>query len=205
MREVWAELSATMRALRRNAGVSLRQAEVGSGWGRGFLSQIENEKSRPNRSIVEWYDATFGGNGMLMALFAEARTAHESPPAAGPAPAHAETGDAFEIEQNVVAAGQRVAAGETLQAGWKLINTGTVDWIGRALRRVGATAGPRVLGSPLSTSVPDCAAGGIVDVGVAVTAPQHGGTVVAYFEMVDAQGRSSFVPARLLSIVVVVA
>ena len=67
--ELWAELSASMRLLRQRAGMSLRQAELASGRGRGTLSQFENGKARPGRDLVEWYEATFFGDGLLLSLY----------------------------------------------------------------------------------------------------------------------------------------
>jgi transcriptional regulator with XRE-family HTH domain len=83
--ELWTELSASMRALRLNSGMSLREVERTSGRGRGVLSQIENGKARPSRQLVDWYDRTLGGDGSLLSLYVEARSgALPRPPEAAP-------------------------------------------------------------------------------------------------------------------------
>lgn len=205
MRELWAELSSTMRLVRQNAGMSLRQAELASGRGRGVLSQVETQKARPNRDLVEWYDTTFDGDGLLVSLYVEARTAGPaSTPAWTKVRPHALDGDAMAVDAALVAAGELVATGADVVAGWTLHNCGTVRWQQRSLRRVGAPAGTSLLRSAIRTPVPDCRPGELADVRLTLGAPDRPGTVAAYWEVTDDCGRPLYDRAHLLSVVVVV-
>jgi transcriptional regulator with XRE-family HTH domain len=204
VREIWVDLGQTMRALRRNANLSLRQAEVLSGWGRGTMSQAETGRARPSRRLVEWYDTTLHGDGLLMALYAEARLAHDD---AGPVRVrrhHAEPGDAVRVESALVPTGTLVGPGAELEVGWALANIGEVAWTGRQLRRIGAVAGPRLVTSAPVQPIPDCVAGGRTDVRLKVAVPVEPGTVVAYWEIVDEDERISFAEPPTLSVVLVV-
>lgn len=192
-----------MRALRESAGVSLRQAEARSGWGRGTLSQVENGKARPSRTLVEWYEQAFDADGLLLSTYAEARGAHRSEYRDSPAP-HVLDGDAFECANPLLPVGALVRAGRTVTVGWTLHNTGTVSWTGRQLRRVGAHAAAQLLGSPRAVDLPDCPPSGTVDARIEVTAPATPGTLAAYWQIVDARSRPCFPIAHLLCTVLVV-
>ncbi len=200
--ELWAELGATMRALRVQAGRSLRTVERGSGWGRGTLSQIENGRARANREQVEWYDANLGGDGLLVAMYIEARTAPAAPRernvGAGTLP-----GDAFEVVSSLLASGETARAGATLTAGWVLRNAGTVPWSARSLARVGAPAALRLISSDPAVPIPACEPGATVDVRFKITVPDVAGTLAAYWHIVDADGRPCFAPPTLLPVTLV--
>lgn len=191
VQELWAELSASMRALRRNAGMSLRQAELASGRGRGTLSQIENGKARPGRDLTEWYDTTFGGDGLLLSLYAEARGAH-GPTSQRHFFPNVRAGDAMRVESSLLPEGELVQCGSDVVAGWTLVNSGTVAWTGRQLERVGANAAARLIASAPGTPVPDCEPGDRLRIEVAFTVPEVPGTFAAYWLMVDADGRPCF-------------
>ncbi|WP_375480095.1 NBR1-Ig-like domain-containing protein [uncultured Jatrophihabitans sp.] len=200
-REIWAELSASMRLLRTNAGVSLRQTEAATGRGRGTLSQIETGKSRPNRSLVEWYDTHLGGDGLLLSMYAEARTAHSSGPLAADPPPPTAAPDVV-VDGQLLANGVRVTAGAPFEAGWTLRNTGRESWRDRAVRRVGAHGAVRMLTSAASVPIEECPPGARVDVRVTMRAPAHCGTFAAYWDVVDDRGRRRG-SAALLAVVVV--
>ena len=192
-----------MRALRESAGVSLRQAEARSGWGRGTLSQVENGKARPSRALVEWYEAAFDADGLLLSTYAEARGAHrlERRPVL---PLHITAGDAFDCANPLLPSGALVRAGQPVTLGWTLRNTGTVAWVGRRLRRVGAHAAAQLLTSAPAVELADCPPGGAVDARIEVKAPTAPGTLVAYWQIVDADGRPCFPMSRLLCSLLVV-
>lgn len=197
--ELWAEIGATMRALREQAEQSLRTVERASDWGRGTLSQVENGRARANREQVEWYDANLGGDGLLVSMYVEARTAHTAPATRRPGAAQL-PGDAFEVASSVLASGETARIGANLAAGWTLRNTGTIPWTGRALARVGAPTALRLISSEPSVPIPPCAPGGTVDVLFKITVPDAAGTLAAYWHIVDDHGRPSFAPPALLSI-----
>ena len=197
--ELWAELGATMRALRVQADRSLRTVERASGWGRGTLSQVENGRARANREQVEWYDAHLGGDGLLVAMYVEARTAHAVPRqralGTGTVP-----GDAFEMVTSVLASGESARVGSTLAAGWTLRNAGTVAWTERSLARVGAPAALRLITSDALVPVGPCEPGETVDVHFKITVPDAAGTLAAYWHIVDRDGRPCFAPPTLLPV-----
>jgi transcriptional regulator with XRE-family HTH domain len=193
VRELWVELGATMRMLRTRAGMSLRQAELASGRGRGTLSQIENGKARPGRDLVEWYDAAFGSDGLLQSIYAEARGAH-GPQNSRPGDGAVEPlpGDELRVSHASLASGQLVEPGSLLTAGWLLCNAGSVPWVGRRLRRVGTHAGVRLIVSRPAVPVPDCLPGDAVTVQVEVEVPPIAGTFAAYWQLVDLYDRPCF-------------
>ena len=201
--ELWAELGATMRALRQRAGESLRSVERASGWGRGTLSQLENGRARPNRDQVDWYDSKLGGDGLLLAMYVEARTAR-STVSERPRGAAALPGDAFEVVSAVLASGVTAWPGAEVDAGWTLRNSGTHVWSGRALARVGAPTALRLISSAAAVAIPPCEPGESVDVRFPITVPDASGTLAAYWHIVDHEGRPCFAPPALLSITLLV-
>lgn len=191
VQELWAELSASMRRLRRNAGVSLRQAELASGRGRGTLSQIENGKARPSRDVAEWYDTAFGGDGLLLSLYAEARGAH-GPTSQRHFYPHVREGDELTVEAALLAEGELVERGVDVIAGWTLLNSGRVPWRGRSVERVGAHAAARLIASAPAAPIADCEPGERVRVEVALTMPEVAGTFAAHWVIVGPDRRPCF-------------
>ena len=126
----WQELSQRLRELRQSGGLSLRAVEQRSGYGRGSPRKIENGKARPTRAQVEWYDSAFGGDGLLLSLYAEARGAHGV--AEGPArDAISIPGDDISVIDTLLPLGEVAKPGAQLLAGWTLLNDGIVPWSGR--------------------------------------------------------------------------
>lgn len=203
MTEVWRRLGADMRALRVQAGRSLRQAETASGWGRGTLSQVENGKARPSRALVDWYEAAFDGDGLLVSTFAEARGAHRAGPSRADGLAVV-PGDGFAVDGATLPHGQLVPAGADLEAGWTFVNTGDVAWQGRRLRRVGTHSAAQLLSSPRSVAMDDCRPGGTVSVRVPLHAPETPGTLAAYWSIVDEDDRRCYPAPSLVDVLVVV-
>lgn len=198
---IWRELSRLLRSLRHAAGVSLRQVEAASPFGRGALSSMETASSRPSRAVVEYYDREFGGQGLAMSLFAEARAARgatRSP--RGRSPHH----DVLRVEWARVPLGQLVPVGAAFTVGWRLLNDGSAAWQDRSLARVGPPAGPGLLASGLGVPVPDTAPGASADLTFSVRAPEQPATVAAYWRLVDAAGRPT-TPGHLTLHIVVVA
>ena len=200
---VWDVLGASMRQLRTNANVSLRAVEASTGWGRGVLSQMETAKARPRREIVEWYDARFGGDGLLVSLFAEARGAHGVMSAARTPAELAIRNDHLRVEWASLPYGERVAPAGTLTVQWRLRNCGLVAWRDRSLRRVGAVAADHLLSSPASVPLPDAQPGAAVVARVPIGVPAVAGTFAAYWEVTDRRGRRCFGRDELLAVTVV--
>lgn len=181
---LWSELGTTMRRVRGAAGVSLRDLETRGGWRRSTISQVETGKARPSRELVEWYDTELGSDGLLLAIYAEARSRQLLTHAAA---------DGAEDEVVVLdvdpPAGHLVNPSARLQARIVLHNAGSSPWRDRRLQRMGAYAGARLIGSTPSSAVPDCAPGANVDVIVDLRAPSLRGSVVAYWSLVDDKRR----------------
>ena len=200
--ELWTELGATMRSLRRGMNQSLRQVERQTDWGRGTLSQIENGKGRPSRAQVEWYDSNLNGDGLLISMYAEARGAHRlDNRRPGLAELHID-GDAFEVVRTRRPVGEAVPIGVEITAGWTLRNSGSVRWTDRRLARVGAHNAIRLLASLPWVAVPNCAPGDEVELTVQVTVPTLPGTLAAYWQMIDSADRRCFPAPSLLPVII---
>lgn len=188
---LWADLGTSMRRLRSSAGLSLRVVEEKSGVGRGTLSQVERGRARPSRALVEWYDDNLAGDGLLLSLYAEARGAYRTSTGHAREPAPAD-GDDLEVSAALVPEGALVATSAHLTLGWTVTNRGPHLWAGRSLCRVGAHEGVGLLRSARCVPLPDVAVGESVEVSVDVVAPDSPGTVVGYWELIDAAGRACF-------------
>jgi transcriptional regulator with XRE-family HTH domain len=175
-----------MRRVRGAAGVSLRELEMRGSWRRSTISQVENGKARPSRQLVEWYDTELGSNGLLLCIYAEARSrqllARQGIDAGEPL-------DEVHVVGIDPPAGHAVHRGAWLPARVALRNGGTASWQGRALHRMGAHTGTRLIGSSPSTPVPDCEPGHCAEVSIELRAPDVPGSVVAFWTMVDDKGR----------------
>jgi hypothetical protein len=201
---LWDELGASMRRARRGTGLSLRQAQVRSGYSKGMLSLAENAKARPSRQLVHWYDEQFAADGLLLSIYAEALTASVPDPlrSVGRTERPVE-GDAMTCIAVSPPSGHVAAPGAELVVRWTVRNAGTVAWVGRALRRIGAVDGARVLTSERTVPVPDTHPGAEVEVACAVVAPSRVGTVAGFWEIVDDHGGATFPGGSPLSFVVV--
>jgi Ig-like domain-containing protein/helix-turn-helix protein len=200
--EIWRELGATMRDLRRSAGRSLRDIERDSGIGRGTLSQIETGKARASRKAVDWYDGRLGGNGLLTSMYGEARGAHRHEPTGDPSEPAVQDGDAFDVVACTLPLGAVVAAGTRLQVTWTVANAGEVHWRGRRLARVGTHRAVRLIASEPWVELPDCAAGERAEARVSIAVPELPGTLAAYWQIVDDRGRPCFRPPSLIPLIV---
>ena len=142
-----------------------------SGWGRGTLSQVENGKARPSRALVEWYeDDLRRRRAAAVRLRRGPRCAPQRAPrrtAAAPAPTATTSSGATRCRPPA----RSSAAGRTVTVGWTLRNTGTVPWVGRRLRRVGAHAAAQLLTSRHAVGSRRLRPGGEVDARVEVTTP----------------------------------
>ncbi|HEY8302364.1 MAG TPA: helix-turn-helix domain-containing protein [Jatrophihabitans sp.] len=195
---LWSELGSTMRRMRGAAGVSLRELEDRGTWRRSTISQVENGKARPSRQLVEWFDHELGSDGLLLSIYAEAQAHQLRAVPAGDAP------DAATVLGVDPPAGLLVNRSARLQARITLVNSGAVRWTGRRLRRMGAYAGRRLIGSPPDAPVADLAPGDHTDVVVELEAPELPGSAIAYWQLVGAPGRPSAGASPLVAVSLVV-
>lgn len=190
-----------MRRMRGAAGVSLRDLETHGLWRRSTLSQVENGKARPSRQLVQWYDDQIGSDGLLLSIYAEARTRQLLDRDALPG----QCVDHVQIIDIDPPAGHLVNRGALLQAVATVRNVGPAPWRDRKLHRMGAFSGLRLVGSAPQTRVPDTAPGDTVEVVLELRAPELPGSVVAYWQLVDEEGRPSADSSPPLAVLLVVA
>jgi transcriptional regulator with XRE-family HTH domain len=171
-----------MRRVRGAAGVSLRDLETRGSWRRSTISQVENGKARPSRQLIEWYDSQLGSDGLLLSIYAEARSRQLLAHCDGPCE---QCDDALEIVDVDPPAGSLVGRGARLQARVALRNEGITAWRGRELRRMGAYAGLRLIGSAREVAVPETGPGELAELLIDLRAPDIPGSVVAYWSLID--------------------
>lgn len=203
MVRLWTELGTTMRRVRGEAGVSLRELESRGAWRRSTLSQVETGKARPSRELVEWYDRQVGSDGLLLSIYAEARTSQLR--------ILGEDGRGDGTGEDIVGvvdvdppAGLLVSRGQPLRVRVTLRNDGTTTWRGRRLRRMGAHTGRRLITSVPEVAVPDTRPGGLVELTLEVQAPRLAGSAIAYWSLVTEDGRESAISSRPVAVLLVV-
>ena len=189
---LWRELGENMRKVRVAAGASLRDVEARCGRSRGTLSQVENGKARPSVELVRWYDENFAADGLLLSGYADARAAGAVVAGRAAPGDSAAAGDAMTLVSASPAFGAAAPADTAVELRWVLRNTGSVPWAGRALRRLGAVGGLRLLTTVSSTPLPDVAPGNQAEVVVTAQTPPIRSTVAAYWQLVDASGTPCF-------------
>ena len=74
----------------------------------------------------------------------------------------------------------------------ELVNSGTVPWTGRWLRRLGPPAGLGIPTSPLQVAIATTMPGQTVDISVPLRAHAHPGTAEVHWKMVDGDGHEFF-------------
>lgn len=202
---LWSELGTTMRRARDEAGISLRDLETRGDWRRSTISQVETGKARPSRRLVEWYDTELGTDGLLLSIYAEARSQQLFAPddQASSGDGEPDT-DAVTVVDQDPPTGLLVGPSEQLQARITLTNSGARPWRGRMLRRMGAYAGARLIGSAPQVPVPDTEPGALAQVVITIRTPERLGSVIAYWRLVTADGEPSApnsVPVAVLLVV----
>jgi hypothetical protein len=82
--------------------------------------------------------------------------------------------------------------GEVFEKVWRITNSGSVPWQGRRLERQGPLNGPGLISSLRFLNVPDTEPGGVAKIKTTLKAPTYDCTSIAYFKMVDSDGRLCF-------------
>jgi len=83
-------------------------------------------------------------------------------------------------------------------------NSGTVVWRGRRLERQEPLIGPALVSSLRFVEIPDTEPGKVVEITAPLKAPNYDCSSVAYFKMVDADGRPCFPDSYQLGLDVLV-
>lgn len=159
------------------------------------ISRVE-KGSRPSRELVQFYEDNFEADGLLLSLFevAEHSAEQERRRAGGKRPKlrRAVPGDASTFLGDTVPHGTLTTPGQVFEQTWRVQNSGTVPWQGRKLERQGPLTGPGLITSLRLVDIPDTEPGGIAEIASLLKAPTYDCSSIAYFKMVDQQGRLCF-------------
>lgn len=187
-------LGALMRELRRAGGMSLTGTAQAAGTSKSHLSHVESGRDRPSWELVAFYEEHFNADGQLWTAYIQV--------AAGPRPRQRSSqasvgkyplpGDEAAFVADITPDAVIMPPGFQFEKIWRIQNSGTVPWVGRWLRRVGPPAGLGVPSSPLQVQIAMTMPGQTVDIAVPMRAPNHAGTSVVHWKMVDDDGYEFF-------------
>jgi transcriptional regulator with XRE-family HTH domain len=157
------------------------------------ISRVEGGTAKPSRELVQFYETRFEADGLLLSLFevADHAAEQERRRASGKRPILNRTipGDASTFVGDSIPHGTRMEPGQVFEQTWRVRNSGTVAWQGRKLERQGPLTGPGLISSLRFVDVPDTAPGQEATITAPLKAPTYDCSSIAYFKMVDADGR----------------
>lgn len=207
-RQPYTVLGWTMRQLRRTAGWKAGEVAKAFKCSGSHITRVELGKNKPSRALVQFYEDTFGGDGMLHSLFEVVDHAGEQARrrAGGHRPKliRAIEGDATAFVSDTVPHGTVMAPGAFFAKTWRIRNVGSVPWHGRRLERQGPVTGPGLITSPQFIPIPDTEPGEVADISAILKAPGYDCTSIAYFKMVDEEGFFCFPDVHQLGLDVLV-
>ena len=196
-----------MQKQREVRGWTVKETAKAFGCSSAHISRVEHG-STPSRALAQFYDDSFGGEGIVMSLFEAAVTAPEQERrrAGGHRPKlrRAMPGDASEFIDDTVPHGSLMRPGEFFMKTWRVKNSGRVPWQNRRLERQGPQTGPGLITSPPFVSIPNTEPGGIAEITASLKAPTYDCCSIAYFKMVDGQGHLCFPENYMLGLDVIV-
>jgi transcriptional regulator with XRE-family HTH domain len=196
-----------MQKLRLVNGWTGKQVAEGFGCSPSHISRIE-QGSKPSRELVQFYEDRFEAEGLLLSLFevAEHAPEQERRRASGHRPKlkRAIPGDASTFVGDTIPHGTLMEPGQVFEQTWRIMNSGTVAWKGRRLERQGPLTGPGLITSLRFVDIPDTEPGKVVAVTAPLKAPTYDCSSIAYFKMVDAEGRLCFPDSYQLGLDVLV-
>lgn len=197
----------TMQKLRQVNGWTAKRTAQEFGCSPAHISRVEHG-SKPSRELIQFYENTFGGDGLLLSLFEVAETAGEQERrrAGGkrPRPKQAVPGDASTFVGDTLPHGTLMQPGQVFEKVWRVRNSGTVPWTGRRLERQGPLTGPGLISSQRYVDVPAAEPGEVVEITTLLKAPTYDCSSIAYFKMVDADGALCFPDSYQLGLDVLV-
>ena len=198
----------TMQKLRLIHRWSGKRVAQEFGCSPSHISRVEAGSSRPSRELVQFYEQTFEADGLLLSLFevAEHAPEQERRRAGGRRPRlhHAIPGDASTFVGDTIPHGSFMEPGQVFEQTWQVRNSGTVPWQGRKLERQGPLTGPGLISSLRFVDIPNTRPGAIAEVTAPLKAPTYDCSSIAYFKMVDEQGRLCFPDSYQLGLDVLV-
>lgn len=181
-----------MQKQRLAHGVTGKQAAQDFGCSPAHISRVEQGSSKPSRELVQFYEDRFEADGLLLSLYEVAIHAPEQERrrAGGKRTlSRAIPGDASTFVGDTIPHGTLMQPGQVFEKVWRVKNTGTVPWQGRKLERQGPLTGPGLITSLRFVDMPDTAPGSIAEIRTGLKAPTYDCSSIAYWKMVDADGR----------------
>ncbi|HEV2973703.1 MAG TPA: NBR1-Ig-like domain-containing protein [Solirubrobacteraceae bacterium] len=184
-----------------------KQVAVAFGCSPSHISRIE-QGSKPSRELVQFYEDTFQADGLLLSLFevVEHAPEQERRRAGGKRPRlrRAIPGDASTFMGDTIPHGTVMEPGQVFEQTWRVKNSGEVAWTGRRLERQGPLTGPGLISSLRYVDVADTKPGEVAAITASLKAPTYDCSSIAYFKIVDAEGRLCFPDSYQLGLDVLV-
>jgi transcriptional regulator with XRE-family HTH domain len=197
----------TMRQLREANSWTVTRTAREFGCSPSHISRVERG-AKPSRELVQFYEATFEAEGLLLSLFEVADHALERDRrrVGGHRPrlVRAVAGGATAFVDDTVPHGTLIAPGASFTKTWRIRNVGSVPWHGRRLERQGPLTGPGLITSPRYVPIPDTEPGEIAAISAVLKAPTYDATSIAYFKMVEEHGFLCFPDEHQLGLDVLV-
>lgn len=186
----------TMQKMRVVHGWTGKETAAAFGCSPARISRVEQGDQLPTLALVQFYDDTFGGEGLLYSLFQVAAGAAEQDirRAGGHRPrlTMAAQGDASTFVGDTIPNGTLLRPGQIFLKTWTILNSGTVPWRDRRLERQGPVTGPGLITSPSYVPILDTEPGEPVTIAVPLKAPTYDCSSISYFKMVLPDGRLCF-------------
>ena len=196
-----------MQKLRIVNGWSGKQVAEAFGCSPSHISRVE-QGSKPSRELVQFYEDTFGADGLLLSMFevAEHAPEQERRRAGGrrPMPYRAVPGDASTFLGDTIPHGSLMKPGQRFEQTWRVRNSGTVAWTDRRLERQGPLTGPGLITSERFVDVPNAQPEEAVEITASLKAPSYDCSSIAYFKMVHIDRRLCFPSSYQLGLDVLV-
>jgi transcriptional regulator with XRE-family HTH domain len=197
----------SMQKQRLIHGWTGKQAAAAFGCSPSHISRVE-QGSKPSRELVQFYEDTFEADGLLLSLFevVEHAPEQERRRVGGRRPKvhRAAPGDASIFVGDSIPHGTLMQPGQVFEQTWQVRNSGTVAWAGRRLERQGPLTGPGLITSLRFVDIPDTEPGEVATITAPLKAPTYDCSSIAYFKMVDADGRLCFPDRHSLGLDVLV-
>lgn len=196
-----------MQKIREVNSWSAKQTAKAFGCSPSHISRVEHG-SMPSRELVQFYEDSFGGEGLLLSHFEVAVHAPEQQRrrAGGHRPqvTQAVAGDASSFVDDTIPHGSLMRPGQLFLKAWRIRNSGTVPWVDRQLERQGPVTGPGLITSPRYIPILDADPGQVVTITAPLKAPTYDCASIAYFKMVGADGHLCFPDSYTLGLDVLV-
>jgi transcriptional regulator with XRE-family HTH domain len=197
----------SMQKQRLVHGWSGKRVAEAFGCSPSHISRVE-QRNKPSRELVQFYEDTFEADGLLLSLFevAEHAPEQERRRAGGKRPKlrRALPGDASTFVSDTIPHGTLMEPGQVFEQTWRVQNSGTVPWRGRKLERQGPLTGPGLITSLRFVDIPTTGPSKIANITATLKAPTYDCSSIAYFKMVDRERRLCFPDSYQLGLDVLV-